>query len=656
MKSEPVKVTVNGIGAVSDFDGSITPEMTGTISLKAFGNASTPTVPAGYPKITPSSEGINLTESGNNTYSLTIDKAKAVAGDYTIDFGNGITYTFTVVNETVIVDVDGEEIKAVATPGQNIELDLTEAIGSDEIAIITDGNGNKIYDVNDDTLTPPEGYEYDKDSNTLTVTVAEGNDANINIIAKKIKASLYDAALTITDGKYTRPTLSKSMGQYGSVSEAYTAAKKMPFSNGVYIQITKDLKENFIGDGSDETFMTKPVTFDLNGHKWESDATKTRIINISLADGNIFNFVGGSFENSDLGKGSDHLGAVMYLYKAGTTLTGGNKWPDSSTTENGWAIVNIFETGFKNNYADCGGAICINGPVKLNIYNSEFDGSESLQNPRNGRQESGAAIYIYQSSTSGSGEIVNLYDCTFTNNSGMNLFAVQATNSGSYFNIYGGKFSGNTLYGNGAVAYLSAFNIYGGAFTGNYSFTDTAIENASAFIVAEENGTTLRPAFTIAGGIVSGSIGADYGFNIGNASNKDRITFSGGSFGAMVSGGAGSTTSFTPSDKTIVNATLDEAKKVEYISYTIDGDTVNVNINSPFKFDDGGKVVYKFADGFSALFGNEYNSSTYNAAVSSFSILLPSDKLDSISTITVHCADGTPVELTKSNSVDFTQQ
>ncbi len=656
MKSEPVKVTVNGIGAVSDFDGSITPEMTGTISLKAFGNASTPTVPAGYPKITPSSEGINLTESGNNTYSLTIDKAKAVAGDYTIDFGNGITYTFTVVNETVIVDVDGEEIKAVATPGQNIELDLTEAIGSDEIAIITDGNGNKIYDVNDDTLTPPEGYEYDKDSNTLTVTVAEGNDANIDIIARKIKASLYDAALTITDGKYARPTLSKPMGQYDSVTEAYTAAKKMSFNDGVYIQITKDLKENFSGDGLDQTFMTKPVTFDLNGHRWESDAAKKRIINISLAAGNVFNFVGGSFENSDLVKGSDYLGGAMYLLKTGTELIGGNDWPSPENTKNGWATVNIFETDFKNNYADCGGAICVNGAVKLNIYNSEFDGNKSLENPRNGRQESGAAIYIYESGTSGPGEIVSLYDCTFTNNSGMNLFAVQAKNRGSYFNIYGGKFSGNTLYGNGAIAYLSAFNIYGGSFTGNYSFTDTTIENASAFIVAEENGTTLRPAFTIAGGIVSGSIGADYGFNIGNASNKDRITFSGGSFGAMVSGGAGSSTSFTPSGKVIANATLTEAKKVEYISYTIGDVTENININSPFKFDENGDVVYKFEIEYSTTLvdKNVYNAD-FNTEVSSFSMLLPSDKLDSISTITVHCADG-KVQLQKQPSGDFIQQ
>ena len=594
MKSEPVKVTVNGIGAVSDFDGSITPEMTGTISLKAFGNASTPTVPAGYPKITPSSEGINLTESGNNTYSLTIDKAKAVAGDYTIDFGNGITYTFTVVNETVIVDVDGEEIKAVATPGQNIELDLTEAIGSDEIAIITDGNGNKIYDVNDDTLTPPEGYKYDKDSNTLTVTVAEGNDANIDIIAKRIKASLYDAVLTITDGKYTTPDLSSSTpkGKYDSVAEAYKAAKDMDFSNGVYIQITKDLKENFSGDGLDQTFMTKPVTFDLNDHKWESNATKTRIINISLAAGNVFNFVGGSFENSDLVKGSDYLGGAMYLLKTGTELIGGNDWPSPENTKNGWATVNIFDTDFKNNYADCGGAICVNGAVKLNIYNSEFDGNKSLENPLNGRKESGAAIYIYESGTSGPGEIVSLYDCTFTNNSGMNLFAVQAKNRGSYFNIYGGKFSGNTLYGNGAIAYLSAFNIYGGSFTNNSS-ANANTSNPSSFLVAEEN-STAKPDFTIAGGIVSNNTGATYGFNIGNASNADRITFSGGSFGAMVSGGAGSSTSFTPSNKTIVNATLTEAKKVEYISYTINGDTVNININSPFKFDENGDVVYKF--------------------------------------------------------------
>ena len=74
-----------------------------------------------------------------------------------------------------------------------------------------------------------------------------------------------------------------------------------------------------------------------------------------------------------------------------------------------------------------------------------------------------------------------------------------------------------------------------------------------------------------------------------------------------------------------------------------------MNINSPFNVTADG-VVYSYESGYSSASGDVYNNSEFNPEITEFGIFLPADSAESIDSITVHCAGGETVKLTRNSS------
>ena len=524
-------------------------------------------------------------------------------------------------------------------------IDISSELKDDEeIAKITTEDGTVIYDVNNPENTE-DGYEYDPDDKTLTIPAGTSNSLTIN--AEKVKVLLFDALLTTNGRNYTRPTLNANnlKGKFATISSAYNAISNegISFSRGIYIQLQADLTETVSLNGG-----FKNLTYDLNGH-FLTGPTNNRAINATVSSGDKLNIIDGTLKNCSIGNTS--LGGAMYVLNPIDPITGDRNWPYQDLSK--WAEMNIFNVSFENNKAACGGAICINGAIKLNIFDSCFSGNQSqtsgiyLQ-----RESSGAAIFVYESSTTASGEIVNLYDCEFTGNTGSGLFAMDE-HAGNLLNIYGGKFSDNNLYGHGALIWLSAFNVYGGSFTDNELGTGTSADNSYSlycgnYLFKNRPGSENYMAnFGIYGGIVADNAAKNViNINTDDNDNHERISFAGGSVGNVVAGN----TDYDLSQKglALASVTLTDDKQVEYVTY--EGGTVN--INSPFKIDRNGDVHYKFENGYDRISGDEFNGSEFNPAIDTFNVFLPSDKIDSIDSITVHFADGTTVDLNKTETTD----
>lgn len=654
--SEPVKVVVSGIAVESGFGTALSEHTTNnTITLKAYGDAkiSEPT-----PTIEP--EGaVTLTPTKNSDGSITYKIAKgsiAANTSCTINFGDGTKpFTFTYVDEEVTVDVDGDEVIAGIEPDKETVIDISSALkDDDEIAKITTDDGKVIYDVNNPENTE-DGYEYDPDNKTLTIP--EGITSDLTINAEKVKILLYDALLTTNGRNYTRPTFKADnlKGKYAHIDDAITATGDMTFAKGIYFRLIDDFTEesfNFISAPSFE------VTIDLNGHylsKGDPNGSYyTRLINALIGEKGCFNIIDGTLKDNNLGANSDILGAAIYAVNTSKNNLNDNNWADSIEE---WGVMNIFDVTFSDNYADCGGAICINGAVQLNIFDSVFTGnrSSSTGGKNNSRPYgTGSAIFVYH--TGYRGEIVNIYDSKFNGNTGSNLFSMDST-SGMLFNIYGGNFTGNTFSGNGALMWISAFNIYGGDFTGNKKGElASGITDPSLLYVGGDGYASQRSDVSINGGIMNG--GDDFSsinLNTTKDNNHDRISFNGGSADSLVwSAGTNTPETYDLSQKglALASVNLGTTNKVEYVTY--EGGTVN--INSPFKIDRNGDVHYKFENGYDRISGDEFNGSEFNPAIDTFNVFLPSDKIGSINSITVHFAEGSPVTLSKTvteGSVEF---
>ena len=252
------------------------------------------------------------------------------------------------------------------------------------------------------------------------------------------------------------------------------------------------------------------------------------------------------------------------------------------------------------------------------------------------------------------GEIVNIYDCIFNDNTGSNLFSMDST-SGILFNIYCGDFTGNTFTGNSALMLISAFNIYGGNFTGNTAQDPYNGIHPSILHVGGDRAATERAPVSINGGIING--GDDfYSINLNKDDNHERISFNGGSMDSLVwSAGLNTPVEYALSEKHLVlaSALLHDSRQVEYVTYGADG---AVNINSPLKIDSTGNVVYKFDKGYSSITGAAFNGPDFNPAITEFGVFLPADQIELIESITVHFADDTSVTLNKTtdgNTVKF---
>ena len=652
--SEPVKVVVSGIAVESGFGTALSAGTSNkTITLKAYGDAKISDI-AKEPTISPSG---SLTKKVNpdGSISYTIDPSSLSAGtEYTIDFGgNPKSFTFTYVTEEVTVDVDGKDVVTGIEPNKETVIDISSELKDDEeIAKITTDDGTVIYDVNNPENTE-DGYEYDPDNKTLTIP--EGITSDLTINAEKVKVLLFDALLTTNGRNYTRPIFKADnlKGKYAHIDDAITATGDMTFAKGIYFRLIDDFTEesfNFISAPSFE------VTIDLNGHylsKGDPNGSYyTRLINALIGEKGCFNIIDGTLKDNNLGANSDILGAAIYAVNTSKNNLNDNNWADSIEE---WGVMNIFDVTFSNNYADCGGAICINGAVQLNIFDSVFtdNRSSSTGGKNNSRPYgTGSAIFVYH--TSYRGEIVNIYDSKFNGNTGSNLFSMDST-SGMLFNIYGGNFTGNTFSGNGALMWISAFNIYGGDFTGNKAENlASGITNPSLLYVGGDGNASQRSDVSINGGIINGGSGSS-SINLNNTDNHDRISFNGGSADSLVwSAGTNTPETYDLSQKdlALASVTLTDPKQVEYVTYA--GGTVN--INSPFKIDRNGDVHYKFENGYDRISGDEFNGSEFNPEIRTFNVFLPSDKIGSIDRITVHFADGTTVDLNKTEtegSVEF---
>ena len=313
----------------------------------------------------------------------------------------------------------------------------------------------------------------------------------------------------------------------------------------------------------------------------------------------------------------DNIGAAVYVRNE-------NNGSTSDVSSHG--IMNIFGVKFLDNTAEGGGAICINGAIELNIFNSEFTNNKTTHVLQDDETGTGAAIYIWDDEDSG--EIVNLYDCSFSGNKGYGLISMETGKKAgidAILNIYGGSFVGNSL-NNYPLLGIQSFNIHGG------NFLDETLSNDKG------NNNSI----SISGGII-GTL------DINGSTNT--LTLNGGSFGILE---VDSSTS-----STLVSATLPNAAKVEYIEYSTGegAEAKQVNINSPFNIDSDGDAVYKYETGFDDSDEDKvFNNSEYNPTIKEFNVFLPSSEVDSISSIKVHIAEGDPVELTKvegSNPVKF---
>lgn len=472
----------------------------------------------------------------------------------------------------------------------------------------------------------------------------------MTITAEKVKVLLYDAKLTIKGRKYTLPSLTQSnlKGKFESITSAYTTIEKngISFSNGIYFQFKTDLIDGVISSGID-----KDVTYDLNGHSWTgTTGNRARAIAVTVSSGKKVNIIDGTLK--DCHTDSSMLGGAIYVNNTIDKLSSvtDRDWPYQGLSD--WSEMNIFKVTFENNSAACGGAICINGAVKLNIFNSTFTGNESaIGNIHQRRNSSGAAIFVYETDTLGSGEIVNLYDCEFTKNTGTDLFAMDKEAS-HLFNIYGGKFHDNTLYGHGALIWLSAFNIYGGSFTDNKLGTSVNKDETYSLYCGNDlfhdnpNTENYMAKFGIYGGIIANNESNDvFNINSNDNDNYSRISFKGGSINKVVTNSGDY--NLSQKDLLLASVTLPEAAKVEYVTYGADG---SVNINSPFNIDSDGNAVYKYETGKYSESDEVFNGPDFNPEITQFSVFLPTGDLSNISSITVHCADNKSFELNKSET------
>lgn len=517
------------------------------------------------------------------------------------DAGNGE------IASGIKIDVEGMEITATINEEGKAVLDLSSAVSEkEEIATIKDANGDTIYDVNDSSIKK-EGFEYNPDNKTLTIDNIDNLSGGLTITAEKVKVLLYDAKLTIDGRNYECSDLKdvNLKGKYSKPSEAWNAVKDnaSSFTKGIYILLNSDIEE----DSLSFTTSNENTTIDLNKHSWSkatpSSDNKNRIISPTITPGHTVNVINGTLRDNTLNIAKHYLGAAIYANN--TSSESISEWP---TNKNKWGIMNIFNVDFSNNYAEGGGAICISGAIELNVYDSQFDTNKSLPDKKSSDKTttgSGSAIFVWQPTYNG--EIVNLYDCTFTGNNGDGMLSVQSGNSEILFNIYGGAFTGNRLYVAPLMSIYS-FNIYGGNFSGESLSNDIGNSNP----------------ISINGGIIDT-------LDINGSTNT--LTLKGGSVDTLK---VDSSTS-----STLVSATLPNAAKVEYVEYTANGGTKQqVNINSPFNIDSNGDVIYKYESRYSA--SNEvFNGSDFNPAITQFSVFLPADALSSIDSITVYCADNT---------------
>ena len=386
------------------------------------------------------------------------------------------------------------EITATINEEGKAVLDLSQAVSEkEEIATIKDENGDTIYDVNYPDNTK-DGYTYDSTNNTLTIDNIDNLSGGLSITAEKVKVLLYDAALTIDGRNYECPDLKdvNPKGKYSKPSEAWNAAKgeASSFTHGIYILLNSDILEDSIED-SDSVAVNNPnITIDLNKHSWSkaipSSNNSHRIFAPIITPGHTVNVFNGTLCDNTLH--GDILGAAIFVNNSvGVTIT---EW--SSGNRSNWGTVNIFDVDFSNNYADGGGAICINGAIELNVYDSKFEknkSKDSKQTGNNAETGSGSAIYIWSSSRQG--EIVNLYDCTFTGNDGDGMLSVESGNTDVLFNIYGGDFTNNKLY-KAPLMSIYSFNIYGGNFSVGKLSNDTGSRNLPQLRLSLQNFLKLR--------------------------------------------------------------------------------------------------------------------------------------------------------------------
>ena len=605
--SEPVKVVVSGIAVESGFGTALSAGTSNkTITLKAYGDAKISDI-AKEPTINPSSGSLTRIENPDGSISYTIDPSSLSAGtEYTIDFGgNPKSFTFTYVTEEVTVDVDGKDVVTGIEPNKETVIDISSELKDDEeIAKITTDDGTVIYDVNNPEKTG-EGYEYNPDNKTLTVPA--GIEDKLTINAEKVKVLLFDALLTTNGRNYTRPTLNADnlKGKYSKPSEAYDAVSNLKFNRGIYIQLQSDFEKESL----ELKNIQKPVTIDLNKHSWAKGNPETapgkaeydRIIRANVNPGVYINIIDGTLCDNNLTQGSDILGAALFVNSSASGTIA--NWCDGKRST--WTTANIYDVTFSGNYADGGGAICLNGAVELNVFNSKFNGNKSLSTKQGSETGCGTAIYVW-SANSGIGEVVNLYDCTFSGNDGDGLLSVEKNNTETLFNIFGGDFTGNTLY-TAPLMSIYSFNIYGGNFNNSKLSNDSGNNNKM---------------------VINGGIMGTLEIN-----GDNPLTLAGGSVGTL--------TNDKDTDKVCASVTLGTANKVEYVTY--EGGTVN--INSPFKIDRNGDVHYKFENGYDRISGDEFNGSEFNPEIRTFN-----DR------ITVHFADGTTVDLNKTEtegSVEF---
>ena len=382
------------------------------------------------------------------------------------DAGNGE------IASGIKIDVEGTEITATINEEGKAVLDLSQAVSEkEEIATIKDENGDTIYDVNYPDNTK-DGYTYDSTNNTLTIDNIDDLSGGLSITTEKVKVLLYDAKLAIDGRKYSA-TLSNPIGKYSKPSEAYAAVSEDTFSKGIYIKLQSDIEKDSLLEVS---VSSLPMTVDLNGKTWSDGKPDTyenypRMIHATVSSGAEINVINGTLCDNTLL--DDQLGAAIYV---SNSFDGSiSDW--LSGNKDTWGTVNIFDVVFSNNYADGGGAICINGAIELNVYDSKFEknkSKDSKQTGNNAETGSGSAIYIWSSSRQG--EIVNLYDCTFTGNDGDGMLSVESGNADVLFNIYGGDFTNNKLY-KAPLMSIYSFNIYGGNFSVGKLSNDTGSSN-----------------------------------------------------------------------------------------------------------------------------------------------------------------------------------
>ena len=486
------------------------------------------------------------------------------------------------------------EITATINEEGKAVLDLSQAVSEkEEIATIKDENGDTIYDVNYPDNTK-DGYTYDSTNNTLTIDNIDDLSGGLSITAEKVKVLLYDAKLAIDGRKYSA-TLSNPIGKYSKPSEAYAAVSEDTFSNGIYIQLQSDIE----GDSVYFNIPANKITVDLNGHKWSKGSNNERLIRAEVDNSSYsITIIDGYLSDNSLRPSSDQLGSALYVNNKAANTNSIQDWISNLNRDN-WLKVYINDVTFSNNYADGGGAICINGAVELNVYDSEFKGNKTANFLKDDEAGRGAAIYIWSVGSS-QGEIVNLYDCSSIENEGCGLFNMEGLNSGVdvLFNIYGGRFTGNTLLNNTKLLAIQSFNIYGG------NFLDETLS---------DNKGNSNP-ISINGGIIDTL----------EINGSNDLTLNGGSVGSLTGNHS------SDSSKELVSATLPNAAKVEYIEYTTTSGNKQVNINSPFILDDSDDgVCYSYENNFGNPAKDKiFNNSEYNPAIKEFNVFLPSSEVD----------------------------